>query len=73
MSPEPHIIKAATSKGGKGLVLQIEDQGIAPFPDIPEDGGDDGGRRRVVQPWRRRSSKVKGSWFAKSKPKRCHA
>jgi hypothetical protein len=27
----------------------------------------------VVQPWRRRSSKVKGSWFAKSKPKRCHA
>jgi hypothetical protein len=46
MSPEPHIIKAATSKGGKGLVLQIEDQGIAPFPDIPEDGGDDGGRRR---------------------------
>jgi hypothetical protein len=35
------------SEGGRGFVFRVEDQDVAPFPNVPGDGGDYGGRHRA--------------------------
>jgi hypothetical protein len=60
MSPKPHILNAAASEGGRGFVFRVEDQGIAPFPDVPGNGGDDGGRHRAPAAEEKQISEVEG-------------